>query len=161
MSKEKVKTIKKIKLEYILVIFLAVLALVIFFSSTKLDFGFSTSNKSSTSTEISLEEKLENLLSNVKGVGKTIVSINLDGTAEEVILKNTETKNENGSVITVESAVLVNGKPYVLKELSPKILGVVVVCEGADNINSKLAITEVLTTILGVSSDNIRILKMK
>ncbi len=161
MSKEKVKTFKKIKFEYILVIFLAILALVIFFSTTKLDFGFSKNNNSSVSTEVSLEEKLEIILSNVKGVGKTIVSISIDGTTEEVILKNTETKNENGSIVTVESAVLVNGKPYVLKELSPKILGVVVVCEGADNINSKIAITEVLTTILGVSSDNIRILKMK
>ncbi len=160
MSKEKVKIAKKIKIEYVLVVFLAILALVIFFSSTKLDFGFSNNN-STTSNEVTLEEKLEKILSNVKGVGKTVVSINLDGTSEEVILKNTETKNENGSIVTVESAVLVNGKPYVLKELSPKILGVVVVCEGADNINSKIAITEVLTTILGVSSDNIRILKMK
>ena len=162
MSKEKPKTLKKFKIEYILVIILALIALFIFFSSTKLDFGLNLSKDSQKSdNQSTLENKLQEILSNIDGVGKTLITINVDGSSEEIILKNVETVSENGSTIKSESVVLVNGKPYVLKELSPKILGVVVVCEGANNLSVKMAITEVLTTILEVSSDNIRILKMK
>lgn len=162
MSKEKQKIAKKFKIEYLLIIFLSILALVIFFSSTKLDFGFNFSkDKTDINQLTTLENKLQEILSSIDGVGKTLVTINIDGTAEEVVLKNTETVTENGATLKSESVVLVNGKPYVIKELSPKILGVVVVCEGANNLNVKVAITEVLTTILEVSSDNIRILKMK
>ncbi len=162
MSKEKQKIFKKFKIEYLLIIFLAILALVIFFSSTKLDLDFNfTKEKSDIDLQTTLENKLEEVLSNIDGVGKTLITINVDGTNEEVILKNSETVIENGSTLKSESVVLVNGKPYVIKELSPKILGVVVVCEGANNLSVKVAITEVLTTILEVSSDNIRILKMK
>jgi stage III sporulation protein AG len=162
LSKEKQKTQKKFKIEYLLVIFLALLALFIFFSSTNLDFGLNFSKENTQGDKQStLENKLQEILTNIDGVGKTLITINLDGSSEEIVLKNVETVSENGSTIKSESVVLVNGKPYVLKELSPKILGVVVVCEGANNISVKMAITEVLTTILEVSSDNIRILKMK
>ncbi len=162
MSKEKQKTVKKFKIEYLLIIFLTILALVIFFSSTKLDFGLNFSKeKVESSLQTTLEEKLQKIISNIDGVGKALITINVDGTVEEVVLKNTESITQNGTTNISESVVLVNGKPYVLKELAPKILGVVVVCEGANNLNTKIAITEVLTTILEVSSDNIRILKMK
>ena len=55
------------------------------------------------------------------------------------------------------------GKVSVLinSDEDKKPCGVVVVCEGANDLSVKLVITEVLTTVLDVSSENIRILKMK
>ncbi len=162
MGKEKQKLLKKIKFEYVLIIILAVLAVAIFFSSTSFELPINKTQATESNNDCdSLESKLENLISNIDGVGKSVVSISLDGTTEEIILKNTESVTQNGSTVTTETAVLVNGKPYVLKELSPKILGVVIVCEGGDDLSVKLKITEAITTILEVSSDNIRILKMK
>ena len=97
----------------------------------------------------------------IDGAGKTSVTVTVDGTSEEVVLKETTTKIENGVKSIIESVILVNGKPYVTKTFNPKIMGIIVVCEGAENLNVKLAITEVITTTLEVSSDKIRILKMK
>jgi hypothetical protein len=54
-----------------------------------------------------------------------------------------------------------NAKVIISTDDNDKASGVVVVCEGANNLQVKLVITEVLTTVLDVSSDNIRILKMK
>lgn len=160
MPKTNKQTVK-FKREYIYIIILSILALIIFFSSFKVNSIFNLSTDETLSVNASeIETKLSNILSKVDGVGKAIVSINVDN-GEEVVLKNTETITENGKTTRTESAVLINGKPYVVKENSPKILGVVVVCEGADDLKAKLVITEVITTSLGVSSDNIRIIKMK
>ena len=57
--------------------------------------------------------------------------------------------------------LLINGKPYVTKHLNPKIIGVIVVCEGAENLQVKMTITEILATTLKVSADSVRIIKMK
>lgn len=155
------KKVKKFKLEYFLIIILSLIALVIFFSSFSGGSTFNLFSDTKSEESVDIESKLSKLISNIDGVGKTIITVNLDGSLEEIVLKNTETITENGKTITTENAVLINGKPYVIKEKPPKVLGVVVVCEGADNIKTKLAITEVITTCLEVSSDNIRILKMK
>ena len=162
MSKENKKSIlKKIKIEYLIIVILLVVAVYIFFSSTSVNLGLSKNNNDTSSYQNGIEEKLESTLSKINGVGDCVVSVSFDGSGEEVVLKNSETKTENGVTTQSSTAVIVNGKPYVLKELEPKVRGVVVVCKGADNLSVKMAITEVLTTILNVSSDNIRILKMK
>ncbi len=119
------KQAKKFKTEYLLIAFLSILALLIFFSSFKNNSLFNLSNSGANNLVYSNEEtKLKELLSSIEGVGKTVVSVNID--------------NDNN-----------------------KILGVVVVCEGAGELKVKLAITEAITTCLDVSSENIRILKMK
>ena len=83
MSKEKQKTQKKFKIEYLLVIFLALLALFIFFSSTNLDFGLNFSKENTQGDKQStLENKLQEILTNIDGVGKTLITINLDGSSE-------------------------------------------------------------------------------
>ncbi|MBO5926762.1 MAG: hypothetical protein J6Q38_04325 [Clostridia bacterium] len=160
MNSQKQKKVKKFKLEYLLIIVLTVVALVIFFSSeSSVKNLFNKTENTNYQTE--LESKISNLISKIDGVGEVVVTITFLDSGEEVVLKNTETKIENGVKTQTESAVLINGKPYVLNVLSPKVKGVIVVCKGADDVNVKMAITEVLLTTLNVTSDNIRILKMK
>ena len=160
MNSQKQKKVKKFKLEYLLIIVLTVVALVIFFSSeSSVKNLFNKTENTNYQTE--LEGKISNLISKIDGVGEVVVTITFLDSGEEVVLKNTETKIENGVKTQTESAVLINGKPYVLNVLSPKVKGVIVVCKGADDVNVKMAITEVLLTTLNVTSDNIRILKMK
>ncbi len=152
-----------IKKEYIFVLILSVIVVLIFLSSQNVNLSFfkSEETKANNSYVLELETSLKNLLKDVDGAGKINVFITVDGTEEEIVLKNVETKTENGVKTTVETIVLVGGKPYVTKTENPKILGVAIVCEGADDINVRLNITEIVTTTLKVNSDSVRIIKMK
>lgn len=49
--------------------------------------------------------------------------------------------------------------PYISKELSPKIGGVVVIAPGGDKAQVKQNITEAVEALFGVESHKIRIMK--
>lgn len=153
--------IKKVKIEYVLAVIIIVIVIVLFMFGS-FDFSLIQSNETnSTNYEIALERKLESLIKRVNGAGKTTVLLTTDGSNSEEILTESVTTYENGVKKTTETAVLINGKPYVVKTHNPNIVGVIVVCEGANDLSVKLAITEILTTTLNVDCENIRILKMK
>ena len=89
------KTIKKIKIEYVLAVILTVLIVGIFLFQS-FDLSIFSNNNSTASYEIELEKKLENTIKNVKGAGKTSVVITTDGTSAEEVLKESVTTYENG-----------------------------------------------------------------
>lgn len=159
-NKDNKKPLKKLKIEYVLaVIIIAVVVGIFLFGNFNLSiFG---SQNTTANYESELELKLENTIKNVQGAGKVSVVITTDGSSSEEVLKESVTTYENGVKTTKENVVMVNGKPYVIKTNAPKVVGVVVVCQGANDLSVKLAITEILTTTLNVDCDNIRILKMK
>ena len=68
------------------------------------------------------------------------------------------------STVTQTPVVVTNnGKSelIVVKELMPKILGVVVVAEGASNIKTRLALLSATATALNVDADIIEIFTKK
>ncbi len=151
----------KIKKEHVFIIVLCVVLVAIFLSSTSI-FSSLKSNKNASNTyESSVESRLENLLKEVDGVGKVKVFVTTDGTQAEEVLKDVETKTENGYKVIEETVVLVGGKPYVTKTKNPNVIGVAVVCQGGDNLSVKVLITEIITTTLSVAPECIRIIKMK
>ncbi len=158
-----IKKIKKpiIKKEYVFIFFLTAIVIVIFLSGSKFNLFSEKTTRNNQNFVIELEENLKNLLSDVKGAGKVNVMITVDGSGEDVVLKNVETIVENGVKTTKETIVLIGGKPYVTKSLNPSIVGVVVVTEGADDLSVRMTITEIITTTLNVSSESVRIIKMK
>lgn len=158
------KPIKKgiFKIEYLLIILLIILLLCLFFSNSGVfKFLETDGNNAEMNFETVMENKLEKTLSNIEGAGSVSVIISVDGTTKKEYLKNTQSKKENGVEIIEETTVLISGKPYLVKENYPEVLGVVIICQGGDNVKVKMAITEVITTILPVTSENIRILKKK
>ena len=50
-------------------------------------------------------------------------------------------------------------KPLLEKEIEPKIRGVIVVCEGADDVYVRQAVIDSLRAALGISSANISVVK--
>ena len=117
----------------------------------------------STKTEYDAktEEKLENLLKEISGIGNVSVMVTLSGGESEILAKNVETIEENGTVKTYETVVTVNGKPYVTGTKNPEIKSVVVVCDGADDISVKMKISEIISSALTVPYENIKIYKKK
>lgn len=125
-------------------------------SENKLQESWTPENYVST-----LEEKLENILSEIGGAGKVAVAISVESGRETVIAKEiTTSKTENGTEI-VEKPVIINGQTVVLKELYPKITGVLIVAEGASNITVMTRMQQAAISLLDININQIEILTMK
>ena len=150
------KTKYKLKKEYAFVVILIFVAIGIFISGTNIFSSVKGKNNSASSYETSLENRIENLLSEIDGVGKVKVFINANfDESNNNNLNNNQLKWQEDSQIF---ATLNQGDN---SGLNIKVIGVIVVCQGADKLNVKVTVTEVITTALSVSADSIRIIKMK
>lgn len=125
-----------------------------------------------------MEQKLERLLTNMDQVGRVKVILTLKASEEKIVEKdmpmirsNTQEEDSQGgsrvvnNVDSKETTVYEtdSGKsaPYVVKTVSPKVEGVVVVCEGAGNGSVSKNITEVIQVLFGIEPHKIKVAKMK
>ena len=114
-----------------------------------------------------LENKLEKVLSQIKGAGQVRVMLSVDGSPELVYATDSDTKvsnTSNGSTTTSSSSPIIvqtNGSsgPLILTENLPIVKGVIVVSSGADNIGIKLDILQAVSTLLDLSTEKISVLK--
>jgi stage III sporulation protein AG len=142
--------------EIILVILLSSLLFLFFFSSLgKLSFNdekTSQSNTFSVDNYVSgLEKRLEDILTQIDGVGNVRVMITVSSG-----IKTVPHYKEDGSVLTS------GGKPIVEKEEFPTPIGVVVVSEGADSYLVKSQIIAATVSLLGIKADRVQVYrKMK
>ena len=136
-------------------------------------------NATTTSTyEDSIKKELTETLSKIQGVGRVSVMIYFEGGTSSVPAfnvndsnKKTEEKDtQGGTRVTTEttksqSLVIVNdgsnNKPYILEEMNPKIGGVVVVSDGADDPVIKENITNAVKTVLNIPSNQVSVMPMK
>ncbi len=166
-------------------IFLGVLLLIFsdnFFNSNKkekssIDYkGQSINIENNDNTyEAQLEKRIEDILSQVQGVGNVDVMITLENGKEIVTkddsLKENSTTNEealNGDKRQIvsdkeqSSTVKISGdEPLILKEISPKISGVLIVAQGGGNVEIKNMLIKATNALLGVEMHKIEVLEMK
>lgn len=146
------------KLQYIIVFSVAALLIFIFV------IGFLNEKKTDEKAETSFVEELEKRLSDaigkISGVGKNSVVITVESGMETVLATKTTVTETSGGRETVETPILVNGKTVVLKEKYPKIIGVLIVAEGADNILTYRKIQQAAVGLLDISVNQIEILSM-
>ncbi len=102
----------------------------------------------------SLGEELNAILSQIKGVGKVQVLLTVDTGSNTVY----QTDGEDTVIVTDGNRVQ-NG--LVQRVESPAYRGAVVVCQGADSPTVRLSIVEAVSSVTGLSSDKITVLKMK
>ena len=112
----------------------------------------------------------------IEGVGEVEVMITLESSAEKVVEKDrssqTDTVTESGSTestrtskssSTSESSVYGGSgnqeEPYVSKEISPKVRGVLVVASGGDKAVVKQNIMEAVQALFDIDTHKIRIMK--
>ena len=156
---EKIKNNKKAQYAAVIIISLLITILFLLNSVVKND---SVATSSEVDAYVSrLENKLSEVLSEVKGVGKVSVVIKVDGGMETVIATKTITTENGGKTEREETPVLVNGKTVPLKELYPKISGVIIVAEGADNISVMKKIQQATLSLLDIDLNKIEILEIK
>ncbi|MBH1940202.1 stage III sporulation protein AG [Mobilitalea sibirica] len=125
-----------------------------------------------------MENRLENILKKVSGIGEVEVMITLKASKEQIPLKDSpymqESLNEddgeggnraNNSIQREESTVLVtneNGKtqPYVIQEREPIVEGVLVIAEGGDNVRIIKDIMEAAEVLFDVPVHKVKVMKM-
>ncbi len=149
----------KLKTEYVLIV--ALIAAIIL--AAAFSFGKSSNKNTATVSETdryvsSLENKLQSVISGIKGAGKSSVVITVDGAISSVVAVDEKTVEENGRKTTTVSTVMSGGKPVILGEKYPEITGVLVVAKGADDITVKMAILNAVTVALGVNCNKVQIL---
>ncbi len=165
---ERIKKVKHIEI-YLTVIF-ALIIIAIYLSSLGLGKSKASSNIDnnnpenivtfSNSAEYThyLENKLDNVLSSVKGASNVNVIITLESGFEYEYATEEETKQTGQGTITTTKLVLIDGKPVVVKEYYPTIKGIVVVAKGAEDVRVKMDLINLIQTVVEVQSANITIL---
>lgn len=125
-----------------------------------------------------VEKQLEELLTQVEGVGKVQVMVTLAGTGEMVVEKDipqtqsqVEEGDSSGGIRTTkensweESTVYVqqdgNSVPYVVKELVPDIEGICVIAQGGANGTVAKNISEAVQALFPIEVHKIKVMKMK
>lgn len=131
---------------------------------------------SSNSYERELEKRLESILSNVAGAGEVSVMVTVNKSSELIVSENFEQSNNlinetdaNNGVRTTEQVTTKkstqvlgqNEEPLVLTELSPTVSGVIIVCEGANDIIVKDALIRSVSTLLGIPTYKVEVLPKK
>ncbi len=121
-----------------------------------------------------IEKQLERLLSEMEGAGEVSVMVTLQSSAEQVVEKDmeiqddtvTESDSQGGTRVTGQSArkettiyQQEETKPYVTKEIAPKVEGVVVIADGGDNPVVIKNMTESIQALFDIESHKIRIVK--
>ena len=95
--------------------------------------------------------ELENKLSQVSGAGNVVVLINWESSVEQVPAASTGSTGSS-SVITV------GGQVYVLKSVYPKPIGVIIICDGANNISIKMSLISAVSSYFGIPENTITVL---
>ena len=100
-----------------------------------------------------LETRLTEMLESVQGAGKVQVMITLESAGE------TDRKESYKSEHIIVDAA--DGKqPLVETHIEPEVKGVAVVCEGGDDITVIKRITDLVSVVLGLSTNRICVTKM-
>ena len=160
----------------IILIFVLIVIVVLYFN-----FGSSTSLKSTNTSNVfyytnsleyssAIESKLKKVISNMEGAGDVSVMVTLASSLEIIYAESTNEKNNSsvsGSTTTsstnssTETIIVKNNgdnSPLVVKEILPQIRGVVVVCEGAKDVKTKMKIVQAVKALLEIPSDNIQVM---
>ena len=124
-----------------------------------------------------MEAKLEAILSLTENAGEVRVMITLEDGGEKVVEKDTESTSETieeedseGGARTSNSSSVKevsiyegenedSGNPYITKEKSPVVAGVLVIAQGGDNAVVVRNITEAVQALFDIDTHKIKVIK--
>ena len=115
-----------------------------------------------------LQTELESILGQIQGVGTVRVLLTAGSNGERQLAQNSELRYSGSTAApedysrTSETVLLdLNDQeaPIVTRILYPTYRGALVVCQGGDRADVRLAVTEAVSVLTGLSSDRITVAK--
>lgn len=114
----------------------------------------------------SLQQELEQILSQLEGAGKVRVLLT-EAVGQQTIYQMNQNarKTMDAEEIQKDTVILTQAdrseRGLVSRIDPPKFLGAVVLCQGADKATVRLAVVEAVATATGLGADKISVCKMK
>ena len=121
--------------------------------------GTETTTENRGSYERYLEQKTEEALQCVEGVGNVKVMITLKSSEENVVGKRMTKETSSDKTSIYEQKSDGTQVPYVSKKLSPEVEGVIVIADGGDNAVVVQNITGAIQALYGVEAHKIKVMK--
>lgn len=111
-----------------------------------------------------VEEKMTDTLSHIQGVGKIRVMLTLKSGSQLHLAEDiSQSDKENDTRYDSETVTINRGsgnqEVIVTNQVYPTYQGAVIVCQGAEQSSVRLAITEAVSALTGLSTDKISIVK--
>ena len=131
------------------------------------------------SYEQQLERRLESLFEAVEGAGRVQVMLTFAHSREIVVAEDSTRQSstsretdaqggtrEQASENLQENTLIFPGQggtsqPLILKEIMPRVEGVIIVAQGGDNIHVRDALIRATQTVLGVEPHKVHVLRMR
>ena len=114
----------------------------------------------------SLQQELEDLLEKLEGAGRVRVLLTPETGSETYYQTDTDENERLESRDKRTETVLISGtdrnETGLIRRVDPPVyLGAVILCQGSDKPQVKLAVVNAVSTATGLTSDKISVLKMK
>lgn len=113
-----------------------------------------------------MEQLLQDILQQVDGAGEVAVLLSEQEGEQTIYQTDTQTDTDEGSSSNRAETVIVTNADrdesgLVLRRDPPKYQGAVIVCQGADRADVRLAIVEAVQCATGLGANQICVVKMK
>lgn len=113
-------------------------------------------------TQIPLQEELTRLLSSVSGAGRVEVLLTHAKGEETLYQQDVQTFDTESRRDTILVTGADRGETGLIRQINPPVYqGAVILCQGADSPQVKLAMVEAVKCATGLTADRITVLKMK
>lgn len=110
------------------------------------------------------EKRMEDILGRIQGVGKLKLMLTLKSGAQLELAEDADrTLADDETRIQTETIILDRGSGYedvvITRQIYPVYQGALIVCQGADQAAVRLAVTEAIAALTGLSSEKITVVK--
>ena len=113
-----------------------------------------------------MESQLEEILSTIDGAGEVRVLLGVAEGEEVIYQTDVESNQSEDDHSKFTKTIIISdsqrGETGLVQKTNPtKYFGAVISCQGADDPVVRLAITDAVSTVLGLGADKISVVKMK
>ncbi len=162
LSREKLETLWN-KYRWVVIIILAGLILMLIPATEEVAVEEPLQERETFSLD-ETEQRMEEILSRIEGTGKLQLMLTLKSGSQLQLAEDIDESADNDETRTQRETVTLNrGSGYedivITRQEYPVYQGALVVCQGADKASVRLALTEAVAALTGLSSDKISIVK--
>lgn len=119
-----------------------------------------------TITEVSFEQRLEEVLCSIEGAGRVQVMLTV-AVGEEVVYQTDDDNTTGGNTSTTRFKTVTvtdaqRNQNGLVRQINPPLYkGAVIICQGGDNPSVRLQIVDAVSKLTGLGANHISVLKMK